>query len=336
MSVQWGIMERGARPQGRRMKRLKEWMPSRSAVVDGLRTAWTVLSMSVRDMATDNGPHWAAAIAYYGLLSVFPLLLALVSLAAYFVDPARAVEQAVDLLGRFLPEGRDEVAKTVRGVLDERGTAGLLSTLLLLWTGSRAFAVLTTALNIACDADEPYGLIERARLQVGMLLTVGLLFFLALFSNLALGIIRQALGWVPALQDPAIHLLTLVVPGVILLLALFLVYRYVPRIRLSRSASLAGSATATLLFLAAQPLFVAYLQRFARYNLVYGSLSIVIAMLVWGWVVSLVVLFGGEIASHVQMLVVDGLSPEEVEARHSARAPSRSCLPGETRQKDPS
>ncbi len=306
------------------MQRLKERMSGHGTVSEGLRTAWTVIYMSVRDMATDNGPHWAAAIAYYALLSVFPLLLALVSLAAFFVEPGWAVEQAVDLLGRFLPEGREEVAKTVRGVLDERGTASLFSALLLLWTGSRAFAVLTTALNIACDADEQYGFVERARLQVGMLLTVGLLFFLALSSNLTLGIIRQALGWWPALQDPAIQLLSTVVPALTLLLALYVVYYYVPRVRISRYASLTGALTATFLFLMAQPLFLTYLQRFARFNLVYGSLSIVIAMLVWAWVVSLVVLFGGEIASHVQMLIVDGLSPQEVEARHSARAPTRS------------
>lgn len=78
---------------------------------------------------------------------------------------------------------------------------------------------------------------------------------------------------------------------------------------------------ATLLFVLARPLFVSYLRRFANYNLIYGSLAIVIIMVFWAWIVALILLFGGETASHTQAMVIEGQPKEEVERRHLQRSP---------------
>ncbi|MFN3652542.1 MAG: YihY/virulence factor BrkB family protein [Armatimonadota bacterium] len=282
-----------------------------------------VLYYSVKDLATDNGPHWAAALSYYALLSIFPMLLAIVSIASYFVDPQWAVGQATGLLGEFLPEGRELVEETVRALMEDRGPASILSILALLWTGSRVFRALTLALNIAYDTEETYGFGKRILMELAMMLTLGVLFVLALASGPLLRLLGRALGALPGERGFAFGLITAAVPAVLLLAALFLIYRFVPRTRTEWKSALTGALAATGLFMLARPLFGYYVQEFAGYSLVYGSLSIVIVLLVWAWLGAMIVILGGEIASHVQMIVIEGKSPEEVKRRHEARSPER-------------
>lgn len=71
---------------------------------DGLRRIGVTFYLAAKDFFIDSGPQWAAAVAYYTLLSLFPLLLAVVSVAAFFVDPQWAVDQITSLLGQALPQ----------------------------------------------------------------------------------------------------------------------------------------------------------------------------------------------------------------------------------------
>jgi membrane protein len=268
-----------------------------------------LLWLSGQDFFADDGPQWSAALSYYAVLSLFPLLLALASLAAAFVDPVWAVERSVTLLATFLPLGDRLIAETVRGALEAGGRVGALSILVLLWSGSRVFSTLTHALNAAYDVEEPYVLWKRLGLELAMVLSVGLLFVLALSSGFLLSLAWRLLGVLPHQRGFLFGLVKDVLPLGLLLFTFYLAYRYVPRTRTDHRAALAGSAVAVLLFALARPLFVYYLEKFARYNLIYGSLSIIIVLLVWIWLVAAIVLYGGEVASHVQRLWMEG-APE--------------------------
>lgn len=294
-----------------------------SHLPDGLRRFVELLIQTVKDLFTDNMPQWAAAVAFYGLLSLFPFTLAAVSIAAYFVDVNWAVTKISDGMGEFLPRGEDVIKNTLQDVLRVRGTVGLLSLLALLWTGSRVFGVLTMALNIAYDADETYGYFKRLMIEGLFMLTAGLLFFLALSSSVFLRMFQGALQFLPEDRGLVFRVVTEAVPDLLLIVSYFLVYQYVPRTKPKWQASLAGAGAATLLFLVAQPLFLGYIRQFAQYNLIYGSLAAVIILLVWAWIVALVTLVGGELASHVHMMYFQGHSPEEVHRRHEERSPTR-------------
>lgn len=71
---------------------------------EGLERAGKVVVASLKHFVKDNGPQWAAAIAYYSLLSLFPLLLAAIAIAAYFVDR----EEINQLYRRSTTENRNE------------------------------------------------------------------------------------------------------------------------------------------------------------------------------------------------------------------------------------
>jgi membrane protein len=286
-----------------------------------LRSGWIMLVQSVKDLFTDSGPQWAAAIAYYSLLSVFPLLLAAVAIAAYFVDPQWVIDRGTEAVGTLVPQGAGNIGSIVRDVIAVRGSIGALSIATLLWSGSRVFGVVVLALNIAYDIDETYGFWKRTLLEVLMMATIGVLFIVALAVRPAITLLSSVLGVLPGGQGMLLQAIQILIPALLLLITFFLIYRFVPRSPQSWQPALSGAVAATLLFLVARPLFLYYVRQFGHYNLIYGSVAIVVILVLWAWIVALILLFGGELASHVKAMFFEGKSKQEVDRSHKARSP---------------
>jgi len=250
------------------------------------------------------------------------------------VDPLWAVERVMAALGAFVPQGEERIAAIVREALAARGGASALSLLTLLWTGSRVFGALAKALNIAYDYDETYGFFTRLLVEVLMLLSAGGVFVLALASGFLVDLRWGALRLVPGGRGPLFQLARWMLPALLLLVAFTLFYRLVPRGRPAWRAAASAAGVATLLFLLARPLFLGYLDRFGEYNLVYGSLAVIIVLVLWAYVVALIALFGGELAAHIQHMIVEGQPPAEVERRHRERAVTRNAAREERRQRE--
>src|ERR1700693_39599 len=157
---------------------------------------------ALRDSFADNATQWAAAIAYYSFLSLFPLLLAAVSLSAYFVSPDWAVGKAILLLGEFVPEGGLAVQRIIRGAIhDAHPYAGIVSLLILLVLGSRAFGALSRALNIAYEGEQTGSLARRIVIEIAMMAAVGVLFICTLFSHYVLLFLSTVVRLLPGETD---------------------------------------------------------------------------------------------------------------------------------------
>ena len=288
----------------------------------GLEQAGKVLVHTVRHFIKDNGPQWAAAIAYYSLLSIFPLLLAGIAIAAYFVDQQWAIDQGSQLVRGLVPSGTQFIREIIENIIETRGQVGFLSILVLIWSGSRVFGVITKALNIAYHVSEPYDFFRRTLIELLMTFTIGILFVLALGSRLLVTFL-QGLIEIPFIEGRVFYqFLSYAIPAVLLLLSLFLTYQYVPRRRVAWWAALAGAALFTVLFLLAQPIFTSYVGTFANYSLIYGPLAILITLILWIWISANLLLLGGELASHIQDLLVEEKSEKEVEKEHEQRDPT--------------
>ena len=276
--------------------------------------------LAAKAFFNDDGPAWSAAIAYYSLLSLFPLLLAAGSIASYFVDPKWAVLKATELLGDFLPKGQAEVAGIVQKSLDAGRSEGLLFILPLFWTGTLVFGALTKALNVAFEVEKRYSFLKGMLVRLMMLLTLGAVFLLALSSSLLLHLLKLTLGILPADRKFIAQAVSNAVPALLVLLAFFLAYRFVPTRRPGWRAALIGAVVSMLIFVAAKPLFLGYVKAAAGHNIIYGSLAGIVAAVVWAWMVAMIGLFGGQITAHCQAVLFDGEPIEVVERRHLARA----------------
>ena len=280
-----------------------------------LRLLARLFRLAGKRFFNDDGATWAAAIAYYSLLSLFPLLLAAGSIASWFVDPKWAVLEATDLLGDFVPKGQVAIEGIVKKTLDAGQGAGLLFILPLIWTGTLVFGAVTKALNVAFEVEKRYGFFQRLLVRLLFLLTLGIIFLLALSSSLLLRLLNSALGILPGGSEFLASVIINAVPGALVLLAFLLAYRFVPTRRPGWRAALIGAVIAALLFLAAKPLFLGYVGALARHNIVYGSLAGIVAVVIWAWVVAMIGIFGGQITSLCQSVIFDGEPIADVKRR---------------------
>jgi membrane protein len=285
------------------------------------REIWLTPWRVYRNFTHDNGFQWAAAIAYYGLLSVFPLVLLIIALAAFIVDPQWAVDKASELLETLIPAQTLHIEELIDGAIQLRARATALSLFFLLFTGSQVFSIMTQALNVAYDVGQHYTWWKRHLLRLAQAVIIGTLFVVGLAARLLLDLFWGQLSVLEGQAELIRQGVRWVLPLALLILAFFLTYRYVPRRDVSHRAALTGAITATVLFVAARPIFLGYLNRFGEYNLLYGSLTFLIILVLWAWLVAIILLLGGHVAAHTQKVLIEGQRAEEVERRHELRSP---------------
>lgn len=281
---------------------------------------WGVVArQAATDLWANNAMEWAAALAFYALLSLFPLALAAAAAASYLVEPGWAAARLADLLAGFVPPEVVDADAVVAAAIAERGRVGLLAIVSWLVAGRRILGALVTVLNRVSDVDERReSLARRALVELGLLGGVGGLFALALSAAPLLDLLwaageagsRQPVAWLGA---GAVRLLLLVA-------TFWALYMIVPHGERGRGATLLGALAAAALFLAARAVFLAALDRvWAGFSLVYGPLAVAAVLLLWAWWVGLAVLYGGSLASHVKVMAVEGKSAAEAERRHVPR-----------------
>ena len=190
----------------------------------------------------------------------------------------------------------------------------------MLLAGRRILGALITALDRVSDVDERHeSLQRRAAVEVVLLVGIGALFVAALSARALLGLLWQAV-WGNGSSHPVAWALGAAVHALLLVTAFYALYTVVPYGQRDRRSALVGAITATVLFLVVRAGFLTTLDRLWKsFSLIYGPLAIAALLLLWAWIVALVVLFSGSLASHINVMLVEGRSAEEAEQRHVAR-----------------
>jgi membrane protein len=253
---------------------------------------------SVRAVMGARDRDGAAAIAFWAFFSIFPLLLLAVGATGFFFDSAAAQNRLREALDLSIPGSADFVERHVRSAVSLRGTLGLLGAAGLLWSASASIGAVSRSL------DRVYGIEERSALVVVKLRQVGLAgaIVVIMVSSVALtGLIEllsasdftlfQRIGFETRLTERV----TGGAGAVFLTLVMFLLlYRLAPSSTIDWNDAIPGAILATFLFELAKRGFLLYLSVAANYDLVYGSLSAVIVMLLWLYISALLLLLGAE------------------------------------------
>lgn len=257
----------------------------------------SIFEVAARGLVHDRCPSAAASLAFYGLISGFPLLLLAVTVTRLWLEPEQAASRVEEILRRYVPVTASRLIEgSLQGAVEAGGATAGLYLVVLLWSGSFVFAELRGALNSAWGM--PAARRIRVRLLIDSLLVVLTVigislsmlyetFATGLWSALTgtLGLSRQETG------GPAIRLLG-VAAELVLLVVLF---RYLPERRVRWRDALPGAVLSTALFHANQWIFRSYVAHFGgRYVEVYGPLSSLTILLIWAYLTALIVLFGAE------------------------------------------
>ncbi len=259
---------------------------------------WDIAWRVIKRTGNDNVTLVAGGVAMYVLLSVFPGLAALVSIYGLFASPADIAQQMKDFTG-VLPPGAWDIFNTqLQGLVHHSQTTltttAVVAVLISLWSARSAMSALMTATNIAYGEREKRSFIFQVALSLAFTVAALVGFVLTMLLGIAIPVVLKVLG-TSVLVTIVTDVLRFALLWGVAVLGLAVIYRYAPAREHAQWRWVTwGSAIAATLWLAASALFAVYVQTFGNYGKTYGALGGVIALLMWFYISSLIVVLGAE------------------------------------------
>ena len=266
-----------------------------------------ITTKTFREFNKDQCPDLAAALTYYAVLSLFPAILALVSLIGLFGDPQKTTDALLQIVRGFAPA---ETVNTVSGTVEELASApaaGLTLVLGLataLWSASGYVGAFGRAMNRVYEVDEGRPFVKlRGTMLVVTLLAVVIVAILAGMLVLS-GPVAEAVGGLIGLSGVFLTIWDIakwpVMVGLIIVIIAVLYYA-TPNVKQPKFKWMSlGSGIALFIFLLASVGFGFYVGNFGNYNKTYGALGGVIVMLLWLWILNMSLLFGAEFDAEME------------------------------------
>lgn len=262
---------------------------------------------TVQEMKHDDATHMAAGVAYYSILSLFPLTIGILAIFSPLL-PADTVENAfLDFLRTYLPGSDDAFRENLEATGGLRSAIGIVSVLGMFWSASAIFGAISRAVNRAWDVheDRPF-YIDKVR-HIAMAFSVGLLFLLSVTTTTLLQFVDTLAGdvggMVQLLERDAVNTVARVLPFLFSLTIFFMIYKYVPNTVTQWRYIWPGALLAALAFEVSKGFFLLYLDHFADFERVYGSLGSVVILLLWTYVSSLTLIIGAEFTSEYERML---------------------------------
>ena len=278
-------------------------MPDKPTQLGG-RGWFGTLKRTVKEFQNDNLTDWAAALTYYGVLSIFPGIIVLLSVFSMVSDESTAT-RAVDEVAP------DRYAGTINNFIDSlrdaQGSAGILAIVGLLgalWSASGYVGAFMRASNAIYDVPEGRPIWKTVPTRLAVTVATGVLLVISAFIVVFTGGVAQSIGDLVGLGDGAVLVWDILKwPILVALISLMfaLLYWASPNAKHGSFRWVSpGGVVAVLLWIIVSAGFALYLASFANYNKTYGALGGVIAFLVWLWISNIAVLLGAEFDAELE------------------------------------
>lgn len=267
------------------------------------RLAFLVIMMkeAIHEFLTDNCPHLAAAISYYLLLSLFPLALAAISILSYFSRSPDVQARVTQAITDVLPVSGKLVSETIQGVAEGWGAAGAIAIIGLVWAGMGVFNAIRKSLNTAWDVKKPRSFLRERLIELVMMLGFAAFLLASVGITTGAAVIREASIDVFGEQFLTGGLfwraVVIAASTFLAFLGFLFLYKFVPNTKVRWRHALVGALIAAVLFEIVKNTFVWFVGKFATYNLVYGSIGTIVALMTWSYVSAVILLFCAKLSS---------------------------------------
>ncbi len=266
------------------------------------------LKRTATEFKEDNLTDWAAALTYYSVLSIFPALIALLSIVGLLVPPETITRVLTDTISAVGPASAVE---TFQGPIDSitanRSSAGLGLIIGLagaLWTASGYVGAFMRASNSIYEIEEGRPFWKLRPLQILVTLILVMMLALVVLGLIVSGPLAQAIGEAVGLGSAAVTAFQWgkwPVLLIVVMIMLAILYYTSPNAKLPGFKWISpGSILAVVVWVIASALFAFYVANFGSYNKTYGTLGGVVTFLVWMWITNLAVLFGAELNAELE------------------------------------
>jgi membrane protein len=263
------------------------------------------LRRTVAEFQEDNLSDWAAALTYYGLLSLFPALIAMVSLVGIFGDPRTTTSTLTEIITELGPESAAETFKgPIESVVSNQSAAGFAFVFGLaaaLWSASGYVGAFIRASNVIYETSEGRPFWKLRPLQIAVTLAM-----IAMMALLAVGLVLtgpvvEAVAGPVGISSTAVDVWDVAkwpVMAAIFIVMVDVLYYASPNAKLRGFRWVTpGAVVAIMAWAAASAAFAFYVANFGSYDKTYGTLGGLIVLLLWFWITNLAILFGHQLNS---------------------------------------
>jgi membrane protein len=264
-----------------------------------IRIAADLVFRAFRNFSRDDGSHMAAGVAYYAVFSMFPLVLATIAIAGYVLADSDVEQGLLKFLEEQLPGSGNSafVRGNIETLANARGTFSILAMATLLWSGRAVFGAIHRVLNRAWKVTEPPHFLLYQLGQMAAAAGVVLLFV----SSAVLGTVGRAIAAQTEVLPVHIPWETLfnIIPFVLSTVLFVTLYRVVPDTVVRWRDAVPAGVIAGMAFELTKVGFSYYLANLSSLDLVYGSVTTIVVLLLFLYVVALILVWGAELASEI-------------------------------------
>ena len=278
-----------------------------------LRHLRLLTQRTFQEFADDNCTQMAAAISYYVLFSLFPLVIFSIGVLGLVLQDSDVQRDLISQLTSLLPvdaEGEGNVETAVQEISGpSSGALGLIGLVGMAWSASAMFGVIRRSLNIAFDLSGRRPLVRQKLVDFGMMALLGAIFVTSIGATTILRLARTASDDIPVLGDVATEfgfawaVASFVLPIFVSTAAFGVLYWIVPATHVQLRDVWPGAILAAVLFELVKLGFGIYLENFSNYDVVFGSLGAVVAFLFLVFVSANVLLLGAEVAAEYPRVI---------------------------------
>jgi membrane protein len=262
-----------------------------------------IAKRTMKSVKEDQVPLLSAGVAFYALLSLFPLVIAAVSIYGLVADPASVRDQIQNLSKMLSPETAKlvgtQLVQVTSGAGGALGFATILGIATALWSASSGMKALITGVNLAYDETETRKFVKLRGLALAFTLGAMALMGVALATIIGYPPIADNL---PTVLRWLVAIIRFAILGGLLVVALAVLYRFAPNRDQPKWGWVSlGSVAATLLWVLATIGFALYATFFGNYNKTYGALAGIIILMFWLYISAFVVLMGAELNTEMEL-----------------------------------
>ena len=240
----------------------------------------------------------SAALTYYAMFSIFPILILLSSLLGWLLQDPTKEQAVIDAVIGLMPAGAELITGLLQDVISGNSVTNIIALITLLWSATGFFRGLLSAIDLIHSHEYTHStFVMRGLGVILIILAVPALFLLLFLSSIA----SVILHFLPAAFSGYLtSLLNILANGfaisVVASLGFFLLFRYIPRDRPSIRTTIISAILTSLALLALGYGFAWYLSSgFGDFNVVYGAIGAVMALMLYLYLTNVVILFGAEI-----------------------------------------
>lgn len=244
----------------------------------------------------------AASLAYYVILSLFPLLMVLISAGSFFLDSEQVYLKVSQLVQHNFPATTYEwIVENLEQILEKREAIGIIGLITLVWAASGGFISLAYNINLAWLEAPQRNYFQNRLIGLQMIAGLSGLFLLTLIVDSIISVLHIINLPFTSFLDLGIWKWTSNIFSLLVLFMLFFIlYDWVPTVNVTGKAALWGALTASIAWKIATILFSLYVRSgFGRYELLYGSVGTLIAFLFLIYILATVTLFGAHLTSAI-------------------------------------